>query len=277
MKLAIVTPSYINSSERVHYAKKSLQSLVQAFGSDKPHIVVNDFPRGSGILTRWIPNLKWRNAGKFVYHQPNVTLIQQNRRGSNPATLTAVQEAQRQGADLIFLHLDDNVYSANMTSLIEYACDAFKRDPELLTVMFSSYPLISRQNFPEGNKKFIKIEEDGVSFDEVTLKPSRFEAYTLWWSYFHSRMAAGNFWPIAMWNTMYRSDFIAALLSFEYVSKLPRLGQVEKYYKNESNLKRLLENNPGKVGFINMQYGGLEMHRNKDWEDLLKMPNISVK
>ena len=56
------------------------------------------------------------------------------------------------------------------------------------------------------------------------------------------------------------------------------LAHVELYFKNGVGFQSLIEAPPdGSFGYINMQFGGIEMHRNKNWEMLLSMPNDPIR
>jgi hypothetical protein len=91
-------------------------------------------------------------------------------------------------------------------------------------------------------------------------------------------MVDANFWVIAMWLAVYRADFLEKLLTLTpQVASLRGLNQVEVYYKDRLNWQRALSQFSGKIGFINLQFGGLEMHRNQNWRDLIQLPNVAVR
>jgi len=265
MNLAVISPSYINSLRRANFAQDSLESLRAAGGRWFPHIVVDDRPRTQAQIAA---------AASRIYQGPNITFIQRFSHGSISALLDALREARKQGADLLFIHLDDCVYVPELGSLLEHARDAFEKDEELVAVRLSDYPILSKDCTPElGNRTRIDVGENLVSFDRVHLQPTRHKDYTLWWAYFDDKMADGEYWPIAMWQAVYRAEFLERLLTHEPVAKLGSLGQVELYYKTNWRSASLA----GKLAYINMQFAGLEMHRNRNWRELIRYSNEAVR
>lgn len=266
MNLAILTPSYINSPERADFAQASLDSLTRAGGGEFPHVVVDDTLLVESKIARMLVSR--------LYHKPNITFIQRRRRGSASALLDAVREARKQGAELAFIHLDDNVYVPELGPLLEHASDAFQRDAELVEVHLSGYPILSKDCTPErGNCTIIDVDDDVVFFDRVRLQPTRYDGYTLWWSYFHEDMADGEYWPIVMWQAVYRAEFLEGLLTRDPAPNLRSLGAVEVYYKADWRVASLA----GKLGYINMQFAGLEMQRNHNWRELIGYTNVAVR
>ena len=272
MKLAIVTPSYIDKQARADWARESLASLRAAIGEDYLHVVVDDPPAEIS---------EWHDAAEKVYDGRNIMFIRRTGRPSAASALRqAVHEAREQGAELLFIHLDDAAYVSELGTLLEYARHAFEHDEELMEVPFTGYPILHRKHStPQlGNCSCVNISEDQVSFGNLHLSPTRYKDYTLWWSHFHARMVDEAFWAVLMWQVLYRAEFLETILLFESARGRRTLGQVELYYyKNRDNWRRLLESFPGKLGYINMQFGGLEMHRNRTWREMMRFPNVAVR
>lgn len=270
MKLAIVTPSHIYSEQRARFARYSLDSLKSVVGETYPHIVVDSLP-GSGPT--------WYGIGKEIYNEPNVTYIQYPKRlGGATALLLAIREARKQGFDLCFIHLDDSVYIPKLRDLLKYAHDAFERDEELMEVFMVGHPILNKYCSPRlGNLSMIDVSADSVTFEEIRLSPTRREDYTLWWSYMHEDMVGKAFWPIYAWMVMYRIDFLEKVLTFEPVCEVTVLGAIEDYYRHRGGWLELLKRFPGKLGYINMQFGGLEIHRNANWREIITFPNSEVR
>lgn len=275
MKLAIITPSYINSQKRFLLAKKSLESLENAIGTPYEHIVVDDMPRSSILIPSRIrtslPVLKWHEKSKEIYNGPNVTLIRRLASGSTSALLHALREARKKGSELVFIHLDDHVYVSIVKILVHYARDAFNRDEKLSIVRLSGYPLIYDNYVP------LIVENNRMSFDKVILQPHRMENYTLWWAYFREDTIDGSYWPIALWFCIYRVQFLEKILSNLAVQNVKHLGHVELFYKNRANWGEFVNRLDAKFGYINMQFGGFEMHRNKNWQELIQLPNEPIR
>lgn len=270
MTLAIVTPSYINGPQRAGWARESLDSLREAIGEDYPHIVVHDVS----------DTPKWNAAARAIYDKPNLTFVQcPCPLGSVLALLQAVREARRQDAEFVFIHLDDNIYIPLFGTLLKHACHAFRHDEELMEVIFTGYPILHRRySTPQlGNRSCIAISEDQVSFGSLSLAPTRHRGYTLWWSRFHANMVDGAFWAVFMWQALYCAEFLERLLTLEPVRGITRLGNVESHYKNKRKWQRALQHFSGKLGYINMQFGGLEMHRHGNWRKMITFPNVEVR
>jgi len=266
---AVVTPSYIDSQQRADWAKKSLASLDDVIGKSYPHVVVDDTPAATDFV-----------QPDFIYAKPNISLL--HRRwvlGSASALLAAVRKARGLGAELCFIHLDDQVYIHIFRWLFQCACDAFKCNKDLQAVHFSGYPiLIKRHSKPDlGNRTGLTISEDSVSFDTISLSPTRYPTYTLWSSQYHDQMTDGRLWPVMMWMTLYRAGFLQRLLSQALTQDLRSLSQVETYYRNRANWQSLINDHPGKLAYINMQFGGLDMHRHQNWQEMTAYPNIAVR
>ncbi len=276
MKLFIVTPSYINTEERYELAKNSFDSLQKIIGTKYQHYVVDDIPRRKGIL-RSFPNKKFLSKAIDIYNKPNIKLIRRFGSGSASATVQAVQEARKDGAELIFLHLDDNVYLPILDKLIRYSIHAFENDDDLMRVGLTGYPIMYSKNPLEiGNRTLLKITPEQISFETITLKPTRFKDYTLWSSYFHENMVDEFYYPIPLWTTIYRASFLEELLTFDTLSKAGTLADVEVFYKNKVTWKKALTHFKGKLGYINMQFTGTEMQREKNWQDIFKMANEPI-
>lgn len=278
MNLAIITPSYIHSRKRFLLAKNSFESLQSVFGSKYPHIIIDDNPQKKGIMSFFSSHSKWYGSAKKIYTGEHITLIKRKHEiGSASATLAAVREARKQGAELIFIHLDDQVYSPHIKNLIEYSCDAFDRENDLLLLRFSGLPILCNQcSKSSGNRTLLHISRDNVSFENITFTPSRYEEYTLWSSYFNEDTLSKNYW-LALWMAVYRIDFLEELLTYGSVPELKHLSHVEIFYKNKDNWHSFLRTRQGKFGYINMQFGGYEMDKSKNWEEILRFPNTAIR
>jgi hypothetical protein len=277
-QLAFITPSYIGSHERADYARRSLASLKATFGTQYPHIVVDDIPHFKGRFVHRFADWRYRNLAQQVYQGDNIRLIRQHGRSSVSATLRATQEAIRTGHDLVFLHLDDMVYIPQASQLMTHAINAFQHMPDLQMVRLTGIPILSSQCTTKlGNHTQLTISENQVQFEHLILQPQRFADYTLWWSEFHPDLMQGTYYAIPMWFTVFRASFLEKLLTLnDTVANLRGLGLVELYYKDMANWRDALKHIEGKLGYINMQFGGLEMQRNTNWQTLISLPNQPV-
>ena len=278
MTLAIVTPSGIHSQARARLAEQSLKSLRDAVGPDYPHIVVDDYPRGRTWLTRWFADRGLRDCADRIYSQPNTTLIRRRGRSSAAALLLATREARRQGAQYVFIHLDDNVYVAVMGELFHHAAVALAHDPALVKVRLAGYPVLwaaCTQDF--GNRSTLHIDGDCVSFDRTSLQPTPHDDFTLWWTELNEDMIGEKSYPIVFWSVIYRVEFLESLLTYRPALGRGSLADVERFYLDPANWHEALKTFSGKLGYINMQFGGIEMEHNKNWEELLRVPNQPVR
>lgn len=283
-KLAIVTPSMIGSGRRAAFARASLAELQDLLGARFAHIVVDDAPkcRGRlfgivpGRLTRRIPNLAFYRAAKEIYARGrNVEFL----RGGGSNSLTAVRKAlaraRERGCAYVFIHLDDNAYARTLDALVAASIAAMDSLPDLNLLRLSAYPILSGDCDRErGNLSLCERAGDTVRFDSVTLRPARRNGFTVWKAPWDASTADGRFWPVMLWNAVYRIAFLEQLLSQDAVANLPGLGPVEAWYKThwETAWPRLA----GSFGFINMQFAGLERERNPNWQELLGLPNRAV-
>jgi hypothetical protein len=278
-KLAFITPSYIGSYERANYARRSHESIKATFGSQYTHIVVDDIPHFKGRFINRFADWRYRNVAAQIYRGDNIELIRQHGRSSVTATLHATQAAIGTGHELVFLHLDDMIYVPQAHTLMTYATDAFRQVPDLQIVRLTGIPILSKDCTPElGNRSQLTISENQVQFENLVLQPQRFDDYTLWWSHFHPDLMQGTYYAIPMWFTVFRSSFLEKLLTLnETVANLRGLGLVELYYKDMGNWREALNHIEGKLGYVNMQFGGLEMQRNPNWQTLVNLPNEPVR
>jgi hypothetical protein len=283
--LAIVTPSLIGSGQRAAFARASLAELRDQLGEKYVHIVADDVPMCRGRLfniipnrlTRRIPNFFYINEAKRIYlGGANVELLRGAGGNSLTGVLRALTCARERGCDYAFLHLDDNAYTRTLDELMACSVDALDALPELQVVRLSAYPILTGACDGErGNLSLCELSSDTVRFDSVVLHPLRRDRYTVWQAPWESVTADGRFWPIILWNAVYRIDFLERLLSNPSVAGLAGLGPAEAWYKENwagawSNLK-------GAFGFINMQFGGLERERNLNWQELLALPNRPIR
>lgn len=284
MKLSIVTPSYVSSQERMKFAVRSLESLRNALQEPYEHVVVDDRPRlsfplpGGRSVDLPVTDPIWGDAAETIYDGPNVTLLRGSGGDSISATLRGVREVKKRGADLVFLHLDDNIYVPQMGNLLKYARDAFQREEALQHLHLAGGPMLSDDCSPaEGNRSLIEIRNGGdeVVFDDIVFRPDRTDEYTLWSSPFDESMHSERFWPIVGWSSVFRVEFLEWLLTRDGVSNLPNLGQWEVYYRQAEHWDEVIKFG-GRLGYINMQFGGLEMHHNRNWRELIEYPNNPV-
>lgn len=277
-KLIFITPSYINNLEREQFAKKSLTSLMENTDSEYELIVVDDIPKSKIPVLGKILKSRFYDSASKIYNGDNITLIRQSSSGSVPALKEALTIAEEKGATHIYIHLDDNIYLPILKNLIKFSLDAFSKNPKLAKARLSARPLLSADCTKElGNLTNIKLEDDKITFNNIELKPIRQEDYTLWWSYFHNDMV-DEFWPIALWGGVYRLDFLKKILFNKNASNITHLAGLELFYKDKKNwIKFLKDNDNNKIGYINMQFCGLEMHRNKNWNELINYPNNEVR
>lgn len=266
--LAIVTPSYINNPQRAEWAKKSLASLGEAVGRDYLHVVVLDKSNTP----------EWDAIAQAIYIQPNIRLVQPPEHlGGARALLRAIRESRKQGADLCLIHLDDCVYVPELGQLLLYSQDAFERDEELMQIRLAGYPILTRYCTAEkGNLAQVEVRKDEILFDGIHLKPSRTQSYTLWLTRFQDRVIESRCWPICLWQAVYRAEYLEEVLSQAIEHGREVLGRVEVYWRYRANWPKSWLSM--KLGFINMQFGGFEMHRNADcWGELIRFPNIAVR
>lgn len=269
MKLAIVTPTWIPNQKRAQFAEKALGSLREALGNTYPHIVVDSLPKAKS---------PYRGMGRAIYDKPNITYIQYPEQlFGSLALLPAVREAQNQGADLCFIHLDDDVYVPELRPLLAHSCDAFGRNEGLAQIRLIGYPISDKYCTAElGNRTQLTITADGVSFPGVCLKSDRQPDYTLWSTPFRDGVLESRCWPIVLWLSVYRTEALEKLLTRAIAHEHTELGRTELYYREKDNWPQLWLSQ--KLGFINMQFGGGEMHRNpKRWQELISFPNIEVR
>lgn len=278
-----MTPSYIDNLNRMQFAVRSLESLRYSVGEKYDHIVVDDIPRLSLPISRTksiqtpAPKLSLREAGKKVYDEPNVKLIRRYKSSNVTAMIRAIEVANQRGADLVFLHMDDNIYLPVMSKLIKYAIDAFEQEDNLKHVHLSGWPMISDQcSEKEGNKSLIDINSNSVDVDGIKFTRSVNSEYTLWSSPFSMPMSRGDLWPIVAWSSIFRVGFLKWLLKRDPITDLPGMGEFEAHYRKEQNWNEVVDRG-GELGYINMQFGGFEMHRNKNWRELISYPNEPVR
>jgi hypothetical protein len=215
-----------------------------------------------------LPAARWDRTAESIYFGPNTRLVRRAGSGSASALREAVQLADLDSATHAFIHLDDHVYCPGVRKLLEYGVDALQRDADLLWVRFSGYPVIYNERKP------LEVRENCVAFDTVNLNPTRRDEYTLWWSSLDAEIIRGRYWPVAMWFCIYRLPVLAELLDRAILAGARHLAHVELHFRKEAGFEYLRTAYPnGRFGYVNMQYGGIEMHRNRNWRHLLELPN----
>jgi hypothetical protein len=282
-RLAIVTPSMIGSAQRAAFARASLAELQKYQGIAFAHIVVDDPPKHRGrlfgvvpaMLTMRIASFALRGAANDIYAStPNVRLIQGGGGNSIDAVRRALGEVRALGSGYVFIHLDDNAYVPILASLLRHCIAAMDALPDLDLVRLSAYPIISgRNDRVRGNMALCERVEDTVRFDSVILRPVRLEGFTVWKAAWDASTADGHFWPIMLWNAVYRVGFLEDILARAAAQRLRNLGEVEAWYKSNW---RQIQPVQGSFGFINMQFAGLERERNANWQELVSLPNRAV-
>ena len=88
-----------------------------------------------------------------------------------------------------------------------------------------------------------------------------------------------GYWPIALWTTIYRAEFLLELLMNPAIGDTKHLSGVERYYVAPGNFGKELSSGliHGKLGYVNMQFAGLEMQHNENWRRLIEYPNSEVR
>ena len=276
-KLAIIIPSKIDSEERYNFAKTSFQSLTDNLKNiNVSHVVAHDKPSLLGFVPNnlhfLIKPLKWNNKTKSLYNASDTIWTEGNGKGSAAALLLAVDIALSKGKTFGFIHLDDHVYCEPFGKLITSGLNAMEQDANLLWTRYSGYPIMHDGRVP------LKIDNtDHIAFDHVKLSPLRKNDYTLWRSPIISDVNEGNYWPVALWFCIYRLPVLKKILEWAIAVEKKHLGHTENFFKNENGFVKLANEYPkGSFGYINMQFGGFEMHRNKNWKELLKMENKGI-
>ena len=273
----VITPSSIDTPVKLMSAERALRSLHEEAKNQLPHIVVDNLlGTESGVLSRLI-HLRRINFAKKVYARQGITFIRKFYRDGSKALLHALRKAYDDGADLVFIHFDENIYAPVFGTLLNYAQDAFSQIGDLAMIRLGGYPVISPDSSPLlGNRSFIKISKE-VSFDAVQLRPERRPKYTLWWSPFHGDMCQGKFMPVTLNFTVYRTGFLLKLLSLNGIDKLHQLSDVENYFMDNDNWQKVVKILPRKLGYINMQFGGISTAGYNDWRSFLSFPNDEIR
>lgn len=192
-------------------------------------------------------------------------------KGSAAALLMAVHAAMDSGKTYGFIHLDDHVYAEECGTLFSYGLDAMNENENLLWIRFSGYPIIYNNRAP------MQLRDEKISFDGITLTPKRTKKYTLWQSQLTAGSVKGNYWPIALWFCIYKLSVLKEILEWAIEAKAKHLAHAELFYKNGPGLARLLDRFPnGEFGYINMQFGGIEMHQNANWRELMVLSNEGI-
>jgi len=156
---------------------------------------------------------------------------------------------------------------------LSHGLRAMENHSNLLWTRFSGYPVIYDNKTPN-----ILNSADEIVFDGVILSPYRNSDYTLWSSPLTEEANKGRYWPIAMWFSIFKLSFLKTLLEWAVANDARHLAHVEMYYKNNGGFQRVLNTFSGdSFGYINMQFGGIEMHRNRNWKELLCMPNDAIR
>lgn len=274
MNLAIVTPSRIGSKKRLEFASKSYQSLNRAVGGDYLHYVADDVPTFLG----GIPDPRFSGKAPEVYAGSHVRLSREYGEGSVPAFRRALAQARVDGANLAFVHLDDNVYLPCLRELMAHAIEAFKNVPDLQLIRLGGYPLLHDDSDPvRGNLTHLDVSPDAVVVGGLIFEPARFDDFTLWSAPFTPAMARSDVWCLVQWLVIYRIGFLQTVVETSQSAGPRHLSHVEKYFRDPGNWERFIRDHPGRMGYINWQFGGHEMERSAEWETLLRYPNTPLR
>ncbi|MGV8059927.1 MAG: hypothetical protein AB2L12_18190 [Smithellaceae bacterium] len=276
-KLCFLTPSAIRSVERYTLAKKANESLWAHIDYNlAQHIIVHDHPKWGKfvpeILGKKVRTLYWDKRAESIYTgKKEIIWIKGSGQGSATALLRCVEMAIAKGKYYGFIHLDDHIYCDPFSALLNAGFMAMEDNENLLWTRFSGYPLIY-------NKKSMLIKRnDKVIFDKVSLSPLRTPLYTLWQSPINNAVNYGRYWPIAMWFCIFRLEFLKTILKWAIGNKAMNLGNVEAFFKEKGGFDLVVNSfSEFFFGYINMQFGGFEMHRNTNWQQLISAENNPI-
>lgn len=277
-KIAVLTPSRITSAQRHGFSKASMESLRKCLkGETFAHVVVHDSPAWKRLVPKsfyhLFGQLQWDERAQGIYSQDDLVWLHGMGAGSAGALLTAVNAAMEKGKIYGFIHLDDHVYCEDFGTLLRFGLSAMEGRPDLLWTRFSGYPVMCDRRAP-----LIPTANNEIVFDGVILSAWKNQDFTLWSSPLNVEINSGNYWPVAMWFCIYQLSVLKTLLEWAVAEGTKHLAHVELYYKNGGGFQRLMKNFPaGTFGYINMQFGGFEMHRNPNWQELLALPNNPIR
>lgn len=276
-KVATVVPSYITTARRGRYARTAYESFLAQVGDEHPIYVVDDTPPDADERRGWLERRRPLESPTSIYAAPGVRFTRGPGTGSAAAALLGVRLAIKDGARHVFLHLDDAVYNDVFPSILFHAADALDRDPELVYVRTGGYPLLSEWTKPRlGNRSLVRIDGDRISFDGMQLQPQRRPDYTLWWSHFTPHANEGGFWPLPLYHVLFPAARLQALLELGVRRGHKTLGEVETDYKDAALWSQSQHHLAGKFGYINFQFGGLEIHRTKIWSNIHRYANDPI-
>lgn len=276
-RLCILTPVRVTSAERYDLSAASLKSLHDQIGTlGVSNFVVQDVPSWGkaipGFLASSFPALAWSERARKLYEVHDASCLEGLGKGSASALLVAVNAAIAAGKSFGFIHLDDHVYCDPFAELIAAGLQAMQGDENLIWTRFSGYPIMydARTSFAP--------QEDRIIFDKVALSPLRTPGYTLWHAPITAEANEGRYWPVALWFCIFRLEALRELLQWPLEKGVKHLAHVEEYYKEGKGYQRLMARHPlGRFGYINMQFGGFEMHRNPNWQELISGENEAVR
>jgi hypothetical protein len=274
-KLCFLAPSRVESSRRLSLACASLKSLRDNGGSGYPMYVVQDEPCRSAFLPRWaagwLPAVRYSEAGAQAYIKNVSKFIRRHGAGSASALLEAAEAAVADDCNLGYIHLDDHVYHPHLRQLLLFSEEEMCASSNLIWLRFSGYPLISQRG-----REFSRSGQS-VAFDSVVLVPHSRGRYTLWTSDLGPHISEGAYWPVAMWHSVYRLPVLCHMLRWALEQPgVHHLADVEVLFKSDVGTTWLCEQYPNcSFGYINMQFAGFEMHRNKSWKKLLSGLNAA--
>lgn len=277
-KLSILIPSKVVNKERFTFASTSFKSLKESLGRlTHPYIVVHDHPLARKIVPSFLASncaqLLWNKKAEQFYIDEGVVWLAGLNLGSASALLVAAKFALDAGSVYGFIHLDDHVYCRDFGRLLTSGMDAMERESSLQWIRFSGYPIVCN------NKADINISPmDTIEFDRIVLKPIRSDNFTAWVSPLVEEVNNGDYWPIALWFCIYRLDFLIEILEYSVSHGARHLANAEVVLKSAGGFKWVVDRFPNSsFGYINMQFGGIEMHQNKNWRELLNLSNREIR
>lgn len=266
-------PSLIDSQERYEFAEVSFKSLTAHLPKSVLQIfIVDESP------------IDWKQSVIELYSDERVKLLHGcSNNGSAAALKLAVDEAKRHKFKLGYIHLDDHIYTELFSTLVPDGACQMNQDESIKFLRFSGYPLIHSEMEP------LKTSGDWMLIDEVKFKKIKTECNNLWLANLSDSFCndASDYWTVTLWHCLYDLEFLSDILTFGssfFLSKTSikrkalkqkiHLAHIELYFRNFRLFEKLIAKWPqSKFGYVNFQFVGFEMHRNANWEDLLRSEN----
>jgi hypothetical protein len=262
LEAAIITPVKIYNFKRFFLNKKSFESLELSLRQNFLNIIVLDYPSKLNFLLYFLSDLLHKRYIKKGY-----VVLNGNGKGSLSALKIGLHYCVSKNINKCFLNLDDHIFIKEFHFLSTCAIDSLNSNNDLVYVRLSGYPLIGQTS-----SKMVKSNIN-VCFDNINLLKKEFANYNLWYSYFDVDVFKDSkYWFIPLWFCYYKVDFLISLFNKIDDLDVKHLGQAEDFIKNNASIS-LRFINKFSFGFINMQFGGFEMHRNRDYKKYLMQNN----